>query len=154
MRTNQVHHAPIKLIKHLDQYLQCADVIFEMKEGYQFQRHNHVAEYLRNGDPSLRRQHEQPTYRNTDLHRTVESRSLQLQSSIFTENDEHSREQRKLALLCYFLRPAGLPLMVLFPVAAVVAAVMKKMPGKPNYIEKVTNRAKMDIRDIPSVIAL
>ncbi|KAJ6785361.1 hypothetical protein PWT90_03236 [Aphanocladium album] len=110
------------------QQLECANVIFEMGEDHKFTCYTDVARYLRHGDPSLRRQHEQPIYRNADLHATTESRSMQLQSSVFAENDEHSHEQQKLKLLYYFLRPAGVLLMILFPVATASAAAMKKMP--------------------------
>ncbi|KAJ3496255.1 hypothetical protein NLG97_g2790 [Lecanicillium saksenae] len=111
------------------QHLGYASVIFEMGEEHKFNCYTDVTRYLRHGNPSLRRQHEQPIYRNADLHATTEARSIQLQLSIFAENDEHSHEQKKLNLLHYFLHPAGLFLIVLFPLAAAGAATMKKMPG-------------------------
>lgn len=100
-----------------------------MSNDGRLQCHTDVQQYIRLRK-SPRQQYEKPVYRNIKLNETSDSLGLQLESCTFPEKDGHQDQANDFAIYVYFLKPAGWHLTVLFLLAVVAAATMKKMPSK------------------------
>lgn len=100
-----------------------------MSDDGRLERHTDVQQYIRIRN-SPRQQYEKPVYRNIKINETSDSLGLQLESCKFPEKDGHEGQASDFLIYVYFLKPAGWHLTLLFLLAAVAAATMKKMPGK------------------------